>query len=160
MKYKQIVAVMAMAAICKACSANSLTAIDDTTGATVLLITHHQKSATTSTGGVGHSLGFTNPTEHTYQQIAFVFIPYDRFGRRQRSDIDDVDEVLITLPDPVGPGNTVTQSWPDIWFSHQISCVELDRLRIVYADGNTQIFRKADVDTMLATGVNNDCRVR
>jgi hypothetical protein len=125
-----------------------------------LWITHHQKSATTRTGGVGHSLGFTNPTEHTYQQIAFVFIPYDRFGRRQRSDIDDVDEVQITLPDPVGPGNTVTQSWPDIWFSHQISCVELDRLRIVYADGNTQIFRKADVDTMLATGVNNDCRAR
>jgi hypothetical protein len=157
MKYKQIL-VTALGLICSACMFHTPAIDEEVAVRPPLLITHQQKAATTSTGGVGHNLGFVNPSAHTYQQIAFVFIPYDRFGRRQSSDIDDVDEIQISLPDPVVPGQAMTQFWPDIWFSHQISCVELDRLRIVYADGRAQVFRKPDVDRMLAPGVGNDCR--
>lgn len=123
-----------------------------------LLITHHEKSATTSTGGVGHQLNFTNSSAQPYREVAFIFVPYDRFGRRQSSDIDNVDEVQISITEGISPGQALSNSWPDIWFNHQIICVELDRLRISYADGTQQVFRKDEVDRMLAPGVGNDCR--
>jgi hypothetical protein len=72
--------------------------------------------------------------------------------RRQRSDIDNVDEIQISIPDAVGPGQALSNIWPDIWFNHQITCVELDRLRIIYADGAQQVFRKEEIDRMLAPG--------
>lgn len=123
-----------------------------------LWISHHQKLPTTSTGGVGHSIAISNPSAQPYRQLDLVFIPYDRFGRRQSSDIDNVDEVLISLSEPLMAGASVTKTWPDIWFSQQISCVELDRLRIVRADGSVQIFRQAEIETLLAPGVGNNCR--
>ena len=108
-------------------------------------------------GGVGQQLAVTNVSQDTYQQLELVFIPYDRYGRRQTSDIDNVGEVQIPLDTPLLPGQEISRTWPDVWFNHSIVCVELDRLRITDSDGRQRVYRKDAVDRMLAEPVTNDC---
>lgn len=158
MKTRQILVAMTLMLSASACTINPAGTNREYAPALPLLITRHEKSPTTSTGGVGHQLNFTNASTQPYREVAFVFIPYDRFGRRQSSDIDNVDEIQISVVEEIGAGQVLSNNWPDIWFSHQISCVELDRLRVTYSDGAQQVFRKDGVDRMLAPGVGNDCR--
>ncbi len=123
-----------------------------------LQVTKVQASPPSSVGGVSQQLTVINTGSDTYQQLELVFIPYDRYGRRQTSDIDDVGEVQVPLESALPPGQEINRTWPDVWFNHGIVCVELDRLRITLSDGQQRIYRKEAVDDMLADPDTNDCR--
>jgi hypothetical protein len=123
-----------------------------------LRVTLAQTLPASTVGGVGQTLAVINVSADAYHQLEVVFIPYDRYGRRQTSDIDDVGEVQIPLNTHLFPEQEVINTWPDVWFNHSIVCVEIDRLRITYSDGSRRVYRKDAVDDMLADQVLNDCQ--
>lgn len=118
------------------------------------------RSGANSAGGVtvfvrGAILG-DSPAKY----IHFDTAAYNAVGDRVSDDIRGSIQRTAYATGPHRPERVRTFNWPNLWYNHSIKCVEIEEIRITYADDDVLTIERDEVDEIMSHARRpNSCAV-
>jgi len=122
-----------------------------------VLITEAYTTGPNSADGVGYWIEFLLANNKPIKYIRSTVRPYNSVGDLRSSRIGGYSTHSLEVVGPWDPDYGHSGISTDVaWYNAQISCIEITRLELEYADGSKHIFVN-DLPKILGDGVSNDC---
>ena len=89
-------------------------------------------------GDISALIQFFNTSAKTYKYIDISVEAYNRVGDLIRRDSDTSPIVKLRFTGPLAPRRTPgITTWPRVWHTNTIACLDIKRIDIIHMDGTT-----------------------
>ncbi len=124
-----------------------------------LLITGFDISTNTA-GGISIQYAFEHlDTTRSVREITFLITPYNDEGMVEPGKNSGVSTRRLRRFGPVTAFDGLQRyQFENVWYNEDISCIQLDQVRILYDDGTRRSYSH-DIDKILAGDITNQCQI-
>lgn len=123
--------------------------------------------APNSAGGVGFYMDFTNTSGKTIKYAEFGLTPFNAVGDVVTSSVSHQSLETVKYTGPFAPGvstddfavtfNGGTVGFSNVWYNSDITCVQLDLVRITFTDGTTKVVEGNAAHELVAPSLRKNC---
>lgn len=87
-----------------------------------------------SADGVSCFVEFINTSDKLVKYVNFDLIPYNRVFDQAYCHIDGKSEKTVNVTNFIGPNETYTAAWENVWYNSTILTMTISKVEVIYAD--------------------------
>lgn len=92
-----------------------------------------------ATDGISCRISFINISGNVAKYVKFDFTPYNRVFDQAYSHIDGSSNKTVTVTNFIGPNETYTAYWDNIWYNSSIGSMKLTKVEMIFSDNTTLV---------------------
>lgn len=125
-----------------------------------IYIHHKLTSGANSVGGIDLWIRAAILGERTVKYVHFETLAYNAVGDRLSDDIRRSLRREAYATGPHRPNRIRNWRWKALWYNRSIKCIEIDEIRITYADDEEVTIERDEVDEIMSHARRpNSCAV-